>query len=140
MTNTELEELLQQIRRLFAAEYARGETAAIARIVQAAQGDTVAETIKKFPPRRVRVTLSNRRAPAGAVDGLIKRVLSERRLKGAGALEIHQSAATTAEKSVSYSGVRFALERGRKAGTYKNKEGKWFLIENKAAEHQHAAE
>jgi hypothetical protein len=140
MANTELEELLQQIRRLFAAEYARGDRDAITRIMQAAQGDAVAETIKKTPLRRVRVTQAARRAPNGAVDSLIRRVLTERRMKGAGALEIHESAVTPAEKSVSYSGIRFALDRGRKAGAYKNKEGKWFLVESRAAEHQRAAE
>jgi hypothetical protein len=139
MANTELESLLQQIRQLFAAEYARGDRDAIARIMQAAQGDAVAETIKKFPPPRVRVTVPNRRAKSGAADALIKRVLGERRHKGAGALEIQQAAFTTVEKAVSYSGIRFALDRGRQAGTYKNKDGKWFLIE-KAAEHQRAAE
>jgi hypothetical protein len=140
MADTELEKLLQQIRQLFAAEYARGDRDAIARIMQAAKGDTVPEPIRKDPPRRLRVTLANRRAPNGAVDGLIRRVLTERRLKGAGALEIHEAAFTAPEKSVSYSGVRFALERGRKAGVYKNKDGKWFLVENRAAEHQRAAE
>jgi hypothetical protein len=140
MDNTELEELLQQIRRLFAAEYARGDRDAIGRIMQAAKGDAVAETIKKTPLRRVRATLTARRAKNGAVDGLIKRVLTERRVRGAGALEIQQAAFTAPEKAVSYSGIRFALERGRKGGMYKNKDGKWFLVENKAAEHQRAAE
>jgi len=137
--NTELENLLEQLRQLFAAEYARGDRAAVARIMQAAQGGT-AETTKESAPRRVRVTLAHRRAGRGAVDALIKRVLGERRLKGAGAIEIHQAATTPAEKAVSYSGIRFALDRGRQAGTYRNRDGKWFLVENKAAEHQHAAE
>jgi hypothetical protein len=139
MTNTELESLLQQIRQLFAAEYARGDRDAIARIMQAAQGDAVAETIKKNQRGRVRVTLASNRATRGAVDALIKRVLGERRHRGAGALEIQQAAETPAEKAVSYSGIRFALDRGRQAGAYKNKDHKWFLVE-KAAEHQRAAE
>lgn len=137
---TKLEELFEQIRQLLAAEYARGNSDAIAKIVKATQGDAVTEPIKKTPLRRVRVTLAARRAPNGAVDGLIRRVLTERRIKGAGALEIHEAAFTAPEKAVSYSGVRFALDRGRRAGAYKNKDGKWFLVENKAAEHQHAAE
>jgi hypothetical protein len=138
MSDTELEKLLQQIRQLFAAEYARGDRDAIARIMQAAKGDAIPEPIRKDQPRRLRVTLANRRAQNGAVDGLIRRVLTERRLKGAGALEIHEAAFTAVEKTVSYSGIRFALDRGRKVGTYKNKEGKWFLVG--AAEHQRAAE
>ena len=138
-TETELENLLQQIRQLVAAEYARGTRDAIAKIVEITQGDAIRENIRKTVHRRVRVTLAPQRAKRGAVDALIKRVLGERRHKGAGALEIQQAAATQAEKAASYSGIRFALDRGRKAGTYKNKEGKWFLVE-KAAEHQHAAE
>jgi len=140
MASTDLENLLQQIRDLFDGEYARGDRDAIARIMQAAKGDALAETTKKNTLRRVRVTVPNRRAKRGAADALIRRVLTERRLKGAGALEIQQSAIMPAEKLVSYSGIRFALDRGREAGTYRNKEGKWFLIENKAAERQHAAE
>ena len=38
MNNTELEGLFDQIRRLFAAEYARGDRDAITRIMQAAKG------------------------------------------------------------------------------------------------------
>jgi hypothetical protein len=140
MADTELENLLEQIRQLVAAEYARGTRDAIAKIVEITQGDAIRENIKKTLPRRVRVTLAPRRAKRGAVDALIKRVLGERRHKGAGALEIQQSALSPAEKAASYSGIRFALDRGRRAGTYKNKDGKWFLIENKTAEHQRAAE
>jgi hypothetical protein len=142
MTETEakLERLLEQIRQLVTAEYARGNNDAIARIVRATQGDAITEPIKKTPLGRVRVTLAPQRAKRGAADALIKRVLGERRHKGAGALEIQESAANAAEKAVSYSGIRFALDRGRQAGTYKNKDGKWFLVENKTAEHQRAAE
>jgi hypothetical protein len=135
-----LDNLLEQIKRLFAAEYARGDRDAIARIMQAAQGDAAAENTKELPARRVRITLTHRRALRGAADSLIKRVLGERRYKGAGALEIQQSALSPAEKAVSYSGLRFALDRGRGTGIYRNKNGKWFLTETKAAEHQHAAE
>jgi hypothetical protein len=142
MTETEakLEGLFEQIRQLLAAEYARGTRDAIAKIVEITQGDTIRENIKKTAPRRVRVTVPPRRAKRGAADDLIKRVLGERRHKGASSIEIQQSALSPAEKAVSYSGIRFALDRGRQAGAYKNKDGKWFLVENKTAEHQRAAE
>lgn len=139
-TEVELERLLQQIRQLFTAEYARGNSDAIAKIVKATQGDAIAEPIKKTPLRRVRATLVPQRAKRGSADMLIKRVLGERRHKGASSIEIQQSALSPAEKAVSYSGIRFALDRGRQSGAYKNKDGKWFLVDNKTAEHQRAAE
>lgn len=140
MANTNLESLIQQIRQLLADEYARGGRDAIAKIMQAAQGEAVTEAIKKIPPRRVRMTLAPQRAKRGAADALIERVLGERRHKGASTLEIQRLATSPGETAVSYSGLRFALERGREAGRYKNKDRKWFLVEVKAAEHQHAAE
>lgn len=129
-TNSELEGLIQQIRQLFAAEYARGDRDAIAKIMQAAQGKDSQDITRVTPSGRVRFPLAGRRARAGAADALIKRVLGERRHKGASALEIQQTAITPAEKAVSYSGIRFALDRGRSAGNYRNKDGKWFLVEN----------
>ncbi len=136
MDNTELESLLEQIKQLFAAEYARGDRDARARIMQAAQGDAVVETTKRHALSRVRSTLPHRRAVRGTADALIKRVLGENR-KGVSALDIQRMAVTPKEKAVSYSGIRFALVRGREKGIYRNKNGKWFL-ENKTAEQQAA--
>ena len=86
----------------------------------------------------MRATIAHRRAPAGAADELIRRILTERHHRGASALEIHAAAAGM-ETLVSLSGVRFALDRGRNGGIYRNKDGKWFLIE-KAAQQEQAAE
>jgi hypothetical protein len=119
MSNPELEATLQKLRQLFAAEYARGQNDAISRIVQAAQdapasnGHDVAEAVD--------------RAPRGSIDAFIKRVLTERATTGAGAQEILSAAQTRVEKMASYSGIRFALDRGRKKGLYRNKNGRWFL-------------
>ncbi len=124
---------LQQLRQLYAAEYARGEKDAIGRIVQAAHGE---------PQRNGHDTKESRpqkgpkgRAPSGSAGALVDRVLGERGQKGATSSEIHGAAKTPVEKMVSYSGVRFVLAQGREKGRYRNKGGKWFLrAENKAAE------
>jgi hypothetical protein len=62
------------------------------------------------------------------VDALIHRVLSERGTEGASAAEILESAKTQVEKLASYSGIRFALDRGRDKGRYRNKDGRWYLV------------
>ena len=93
MNNTELEGLFDQIRRLFAAEYARGDRDAITKIMQAAKGGAGGDNSGKDLSRRVRATIAHRRAPAGAADELIRRILTERHHRGASALEIHAAAA-----------------------------------------------
>ncbi len=129
MTNPELENFLQKLRQLLepllVAEYARGEKDAIGRIVQAAQGAPQHNGHDTKESRQKRG--SKERAPRGAVDALIERVLREHGSKGAGALEIKEAAKTSTEKMVSYSGIRFALDRGREDDRYRNKNGKWFL-------------
>jgi hypothetical protein len=136
--NPALEDFLQKLRELFAAEFARGEQAAIQRIMQAA-GHPVMQAAHPGEPtrnrhdtkrevrRRVFVRTSGR-APRGSVDALINRVLSERGTEGASAAEILESAKTQVEKLASYSGIRFALDRGRDKGRYRNKDGRWYLV------------
>jgi hypothetical protein len=129
MTNSELETVIDQLRRVFAAEYARGEKAAIDRIVQAAQLEPK-RNVHDTPPSRSRrhpKKAGSGRAPAGAVPALINRILTERGSNGATALEIFGAAKTPTEKQCSYSGVRFALSQGQAKGRYRNKLGKWFL-------------
>jgi hypothetical protein len=132
MSTPEIEAVLAQLRKLLEAEYARGEKNAIARIVQAASksGDVESAPANGHahtaPRKRARIQKRHRAEP-GTADTLIKRVLAERRIKGAGAQEIMEAANTTAERAVSYSGVRFALDRGRLTGIYRNKDGKWYL-------------
>ena len=137
MSDPQLEDLFQQIRELFAAESARIEKETISKIMQAVKGDaTSAQDIKKAAAPRVRPRLTvNRRAKRGSVDMLIKRVLRERKLKGASSMEIQESALSPVEKAASYSGIRFALDRGRRKGVYRNSGGKWFLVENKTTDH-----
>jgi hypothetical protein len=133
MASSKLEALLDQLRQLFATEYARGEQDAISRIVQAAQGqpkhnghdagdDSLRRDLKKG---------GSGRAPRGAVGQFIDRVLSERGLSGATSSEIFKAAKTPTEKMCSYSGVRFTLSQGKDKGRYRNKDGKWFLRREK---------
>ena len=136
-TNSEkLESIFEQLRELFAAEgaaqFAHGDKAAIDRIVHAAKresqrdGDDSKEHRSR---RRAKIKSSKRkRAPSGAAQKFVERVLGEVLHKGATAQEIQKSAKTPIEKMVSYSGIRFALVQGRTAGRYRNRQGKWFLV------------
>ena len=117
-------QLCDQIRKLLAAEYHRGERDAIARIVKAAQGAPAATNgsdVTETPAKK-------ERAPAGTAKTLIERVLAERGQRGATPQEIKEAAQNSVEKLASFSGIRFALEKGREAQKYKNKHGKWFLV------------
>jgi hypothetical protein len=128
MANLELEDVLQKLRQLFAAEYTRGEQDAINRIVEAAhRGTSQRKPAKVVRPHEVDNGDGASRAPRGSVDELINRVLSERDQQGATATEIEQSANSPTEKTASLSGIRFALDRGRKQGRLLNREGRWFL-------------
>ena len=133
MANPELEDILQKLRQLFGAEYARGEQDAIKRTMQMMQ-TTLGEFRNGHSPSRttqanyhLTTTTESSRAPRGSVDALINRVLKERGTEGATATEIEKSAASATEKTASLSGIRFALDRGRKQGRLLNREGRWFL-------------
>jgi len=102
-----LDELLDQIRELAAAEYQRGVRDALARVVDVAQ----------VSGKSMRV-----RAPHGAARALVERVLKSgpRTIR-----EIREAAKTEAEKLVSYQTARLELERGKKEKRYRNAKGKW---------------
>jgi hypothetical protein len=126
MSNSELDQVLQQLRNLFATEYHRGEKDAIARIMAAAQTVPSAnghDTSEREPPPE-----QKDRAPRGTAKALIDRVLKERGQRGATPSEIKDLAATDTEKLASFAGIRFALTQGRDTQRYKNRRGKWFLV------------
>ena len=116
----------QALARAATAEYQRGEKDAIARIMKAAQSAPEQPDSAHLPPV-ARALAQKERAPEGAAEALIDRVLRERGPRGASPTEIAEAAQTATEKLVSYSGIRFRLEQGREQQKYRNKEGKWFL-------------
>jgi hypothetical protein len=138
----EFVELVNSLRALLAAEYRRGEADAARRILEAAKGEVSrppssrsqmngSEPHKRQP--RVRLdegdnNITRRRAPIGAPDALVTRVLTERGSQGASSTEIEEAANSEIEMMVSQSGIRFALDRGRSIGKYRNERGLWFLV------------
>jgi len=126
MPTSELDQILQQLRNLLAAEYHRGEKDAIARIMAAAQSAPAAnshDTLERESPPE-----QKDRAPKGTAKALIDRVLKERGQRGATPSEIKDLATTDTEKLASFAGIRFALTQGRDSLRYKNRRGKWFLV------------
>ena len=124
MANPEFEELVRKMRQILAAEYSRGYQDATTRIMQAASAPIPANNGHDTKgPGQQRV-----RAARGSVDNLINRVLGGAS-DGASAVQIQERAQTPEEKMASLSGIRFALDRGRDAGRYRNEGGKWFLKE-----------
>lgn len=139
----ELVDLIDRLRAALAAEYRRGQADAAQRIMEVARAEVSPlgvqkpETTTATRPNGSHVeqprqrTSSGQRAPRGVPDALVARVLRERGLRGAGSTEIAAAAESEVEKMVSISGIRFALDRGRTAGKYRNDRGLWFLVEGK---------
>jgi hypothetical protein len=135
----EFEELVTRLRALLDSEYRRGRADAARRIIEAAEAQVSPSSAPRehsreptgmngavhhsMPPRR--------RAPHGSPDALVTRVLLDRGPQGASSTEIEAAAVSEAEKMVSQSGIRFALDRGRSAGRYRNERGLWFLVEER---------
>jgi hypothetical protein len=131
----ELEDLMAGFRRLLAAEYQRGQDDATKRIIAAAtSGQKSAATNGQQHARNERsdstVEAKRQRVPHGAPDALITRVLTACGLAGATPQDIQQ-AQSSDEFEVSYSGIRFALDRGKKKNRYRNQGGRWYLTERR---------
>jgi hypothetical protein len=128
-------ELIDRLRALLSAEYRRGQADAARRIIEVAQGEVSPLSARKQNPELPGMngaehpSASKRpRAPRGAPDALVIRVLTERGVQGASSAEIEAAAASDVEKLVSQSGIRFALDQGRSDGKYRNEYGRWFLV------------
>jgi len=140
----ECRDLVKGLLAAFDGEHHRGEVDARRRIMEAAEADVSPPSAGKPRPPE---TEDNRgstfngggaqqsrksngqRAPRGAPDALVTRVLAERGSQGASSREIEALAQSDREKLVSQSGIRFALERGREIGKYRNDTyGRWFLV------------
>ena len=131
----DLDDLMAGFRRLLAAEYQRGQDDATKRIIAAATGGQkpMATNGQQYSPS-VRpdstVKAKRQRVPHGAPDALITRVLTASGPAGATPQDIQQ-AQSGDEFEVSYSGIRFALDRGKKKNRYRNQGGRWYLIERR---------
>ena len=139
----EFVDFVNRLRALLDREYRRGQDDAARRIMEVARAEVSPSSARRSEatgegmngsqtqqPLRSRNS-SGHRAPRGIPTALVNRVLRERGSRGAGATEIAEAAESEVEKIVSISGIRFALDRGRAAGRYRNDRGLWFLVEEK---------
>jgi hypothetical protein len=140
-------ELVDRLRAMLESEYRRGQADAARRIIEAANAEAsplpLSRTDTPFTPSPAATTeapafnfgasespdngAKRRRAPPGAPDALVQRVLMAQGHEGASSRLIEELAQTDEEKMVSQSGIRFALDRGKAAGKYRNEHGRWFL-------------
>jgi hypothetical protein len=128
MQNSELDAIIGKLRDLFAAEYDRGQKDQLDRIVRAATSVPASRTEPAAPAAPHKTNgASAPRASRGAPDALIRRVLNEAGSDGISPAGIKDSAIDDAERAISFSGIRFALARGRSNGEYINRNGKWYL-------------
>jgi hypothetical protein len=140
-----LDGIVTQLRALLQREYQRGVDDAMRRVMEAAQSTFSASAQPAPPPPRPaeqHVSAEKTpftRASRGAPDALIRRVLALRHPKGANSVEIQGMAHSDAERKVSLSGIRFALDRGRESGRYRQQNGDWFLTEAPSAEAEEAS-
>jgi hypothetical protein len=140
----EFDELVSRLRALLTAEYHRGQADERQRIRGMLGTEVTASTpipiSSSAAESATRVSfdfgtppssdgkLKRARAPIGAPEALIMRILTERGERGAAATDIVAAAESDAEKMVSVSGIRFVLDKGRAAGKYRNASGRWFLV------------
>lgn len=127
----EFQELIANLRNFCAAEYRRGERDAIARIMRAAQQPGGSSPPEVSAPSRVSDEPTQHqkeiRAPKGAAEALVYRVLTSAGSEGVAASNISALAKTDAEQLVSNSTIRLMLSKGRERDLYHNIGGKWFL-------------
>ena len=131
----DLDDLMAEFRRLLAAEYQRGQDDATKRIIAAATSGQklVATNGPQYSPTErpdSTAEAKRQRVPHGAPDALITRVLMANGPTGATPQDIQQ-AQSNDEPEVSYSGIRFALDRGKKKNRYRNQGGRWYLMERR---------
>jgi hypothetical protein len=125
----EFQEIVAKLRDFVAAEYHRGERDAIERVMRAAQSSGAGAPEAHVSAASVAEGKSEikERAPAGAPEEFVRRVLNVVGTEGVKAIDIATYARTDTERLVSYSAIRVALGTGRAKGTYRNVGGKWFL-------------
>jgi hypothetical protein len=136
-----LDSIVSQLRALLQSEYQRGADDALRRLMEAAQSTFTASSSAQRAPLLPTVVehVAKTRAGRGAPDALIGRVLASRYPAGANSLEIKGMADSDAERKVSLSGIRFALDRGKESGRYRHQNGDWFLTEAPSAETEGAS-
>lgn len=135
--NPQLEAAFAKIRELFAAEHRKGEQSMMTRMTEFLQGKEGATAPTVTPIVRTgggivrlkRLKNKKERAPEGTVRKLVERVLREQNGHRTGPKDIQRAAITPEEKLVSYSGIRFELDRGRTEGRYTGSGDKWKIKE-----------
>jgi hypothetical protein len=134
----EFQEIIAKLRDFAAAEYQRGERDAIARIMRAAQSRGTSAPEIRAPSGVSGVTgvsgvnaepseTKEQRAPRGAPEALVRRVLTSVDSEGVIASDISSFAKTDAERLVSDSAIRVVLANGRQSGWCQNMGGRWYL-------------
>jgi hypothetical protein len=132
-----LDDIVSQLRNLMQQEYQRGQADTTRRILEAAQTPVRREPAVSFrpvpePSDEAIFNGTVTRAGRGVPDSLIVRVLSKLHPSGATPTTIMRMADSDAEQKVSLSGIRFALDRGKKSGRYRTNNGEWFLTKDPA--------
>src|ERR1051326_1510059 len=126
MGNPRLESLLEDLRNLFQAEYARGERDTMSRVLQALKGEVIDPSDGDDTDARNFVRRPKPRAPTGASRDLVDGELRRAGAKGVSPKEIYNSAANQGN-AVSYAAIRKVLRRGRDDKRYLSKAGRWSL-------------
>jgi hypothetical protein len=135
------DDIVAQLRALMLQEYRRGQEDTTRRILAAAQSavSPVSTTVDDTDSTTgIMATLARTsravRAAKGVPDRLIVRVLKSTFPAGATSTKIHRMAESEEERKVSLSGIRFALDRGKRTGHYHNQGGEWFLTSGPVGE------
>jgi hypothetical protein len=124
-----IDRIVELIRELAVEQYARGETDAIERLVTLARkaSTPAASPSSEVPAPKATEQRVRLRAPKGAVQDFVGRVLAER--PGIRPTSIPNFAQDDVERGIKPSSIRADLRKGAHEGRYREAGGKWFLIE-----------
>jgi hypothetical protein len=137
MPTSEINEILARLRDLFAAEYQRGEAAAIARMKAALDAPTSSPTKRRT--ERSSAQGKKARAKRGTPEAFVRRVLRHLAPLGVKAGDISDFADTPDETLVSSSSIRSVLVQGAADGWARNHAGMWYFTAENAEEERKLA-
>ena len=123
MPASELDQIFERLRALFANEYKRGERDGIKRFVADAQARLGPELFEAEKLDTTKLRTRN-----GAPEAFVRRVLSDYR-NGLTPREIVDHAATPEERTISRDAVRVVMWRSKKKGWATSINGKWSLTQ-----------
>lgn len=125
----DLDPVIAMIRKIEAEAYERGKADAVTAIMAAAANVASPTSAIYLPMSDLVVEKEDsgrKRAPRGSVGRLVQRVITAAADQGAIGADFMEARNGDLEMMIQESSIRSELRRGREAGEYIEKDGRWF--------------